>query len=107
MRRDTERMRTEVDMGRRCDEENRVLRTEVQAMWQHLQRVDPNNSHVFGNLTNQLAHEHQSQPPAGPSSMLPPLQQQQPQPQPQWQQAAPPNAMQGVEFPSAPGYEHR
>jgi hypothetical protein len=104
MRRDNERMRTEVDMGRRCDEENRVLRTEVQAMWQHLQRVDPNNSHVFGNLTNQLAHEHPAPASAGPSSMLPPLQQQ----APQWQQPAPPNAMQGVEFPSrGPGYEHR
>jgi len=99
-RRDVERMRTEVDIARRCDEENRMLRCEVQAMWQHLQRVEPNSAHVFGNLTNQLAHE-QTQPGAPPSSMLPPLQQ-----STQW---APPaaNVMQGVEFPSAQGYDHR
>lgn len=102
MRRDNERMRTEIDIGRRCDEENRVLRGEVQAMWQYLQRVDPSNAHVFGNLTNQLAHD-QSQAPAQPSTVLPPLHQAQQQP---WQQPAS-NAMQGVEFPQGPGYEHR
>jgi hypothetical protein len=94
-------MRTDVDIARRCDEENRVLRSEVQAMWQHLQRIDPGNAHVFGNFTNQLAHDQaQAQAPTAPSSMLPPLQQS------QWQQPAP-SAMQGVEFPAAQGYEHR
>jgi hypothetical protein len=92
-------MRTEVDIARRFDEENRVLRSEVQAMWQHLQRIDPGNAHVYGNLTNQLAHD-QPQAPAAPSTMLPPLQ------QTQWQQPAP-TAMQGVEFPAGQGYEHR
>jgi hypothetical protein len=92
-------MRTEVDIARRCDEENRVLRGEVQAMWQHLQRIDPGNTHVYGNLTNQLAHD-QAQAPAAPSTLLPPIQ------QPQWQQPAP-SAMQGVEFPAGQGYEHR
>ncbi|KAF2426520.1 hypothetical protein EJ08DRAFT_663269 [Tothia fuscella] len=103
IRRDNERMRTEIDIGRRFDEENRRLRTEIQTMFQHLQRVDPSNAHVFGNISHHLNHEQQTHQPPAPSSMLPPLQQQ----QPQWQQAAPPSAMQGVEFPSGAGYEQR
>jgi hypothetical protein len=99
IRRETDRLRTEADLGRRCEEENRMLRSEVQAMWQHLQRVDPSNPHIFGNMTNQLAHDH-PQPPAQPASMLPPLQQ-----SGQWQ--PPVNPMQGVEYPPGQGYDHR
>jgi hypothetical protein len=100
IRRDTERLRTEVDIARRCDEENRILRSELRATWQHLQRVDPNNAHVFGNFTNQLAHE-QPQSAAVPATILPPLQQ-----PGQWP-PQPPVAMQGVEYPPGQGYDHR
>jgi hypothetical protein len=98
VRRDAERVRLEADHARRCDEENRMLRSEVQAMWQQMRRVDPNNPHVFGNFTNQLAHEHTQ--PGAASSMLPPLQQSN-----QWTQPTAP--MQGVEFPAGAGYDRR
>lgn len=100
VRRDTERMRSEIDMGRRFEEENRMLRSEVQSMFQHLQRIDPNTPHVYGSFTNQLQHD---QPPApvAPASMLPPLQS-----SGQW--APPPAAaMQGVEYAPGQGYDHR
>ena len=92
-------MRTESEMARRADEENRLLRAEVQAMWQHMQRVEPSGPQVFGSLTNQLAHEH-SQPPNAHPGVLPQLSQSQwPGPAP-----APPasTAMQGVEIPIGP-----
>jgi hypothetical protein len=93
-------MRSEIDMGRRFEEENRMLRSEVQSMWQHLQRIDPNTPHVFGSFTNQLQHEQPQASPA-PASMLPPLQQ-----PGQWVQA-PAAAMQGVEYAPGQGYDHR
>ncbi|QDS68076.1 hypothetical protein FKW77_009923 [Venturia effusa] len=103
IRRDTERMRNEIDMGRRFEEENRMLRGEVQAMFQHLSRLDPNSAHVYGNFTNQLQHE---QPPASvaPASMLPPLHNS--GHSGQWAQA-PAAAMQGVEYAPGQSYDHR
>lgn len=90
-------------MGRRFEEENRMLRSEVQAMFQHLNRLDPNSPHVYGSLTNQLQHE---QPPApvAPASMLPPLQNS--GHSGQWA-SAPAAAMQGVEYAPGQGYDHR
>ena len=96
-------MRGESDMARRCEEDNRLLRAEVHAMWQHLQRMEPGSPHVFGNLTSQLNHD-QSQATNNHSGVLPPLSQTQwPAPAP----AAPSTAMQGVEFASGQPYEHR
>jgi hypothetical protein len=102
LRRDNDRMRQESEMSRRCEEENRLLRAEVHAMWQHLQRVEPGSPHVFGNLTNQFTHDHAQAPNSHPA-VLPPLAQN------QWASPAPPasTAMQGVEFPSGQSYEHR
>ena len=102
LRRDNDRMRQESEITRRCEDENRQLRAEVHAMWQHLQRVDPGNPHVFGNLTNQFTRDHPQAPNNHPG-VLPPLGQN------QWASPAPPapTAMQGVEFPSGQSYEHR
>ncbi|KAE9962899.1 hypothetical protein BLS_009911 [Venturia inaequalis] len=103
IRRETDRMRNDIEMSRRLDDENRMLRSEVQAMFQQLSRLDPSSAHVYGNLTNQLQHE---QPPApvAPASMLPPLQNN--GHTGQWAQAAP-AAMQGVEYAPGQGYDHR
>jgi hypothetical protein len=43
-----------------------MLKTEVQVMHQHLRRLDPNNTHVYGQFTNQL--NNHAQPPAGPQT---------------------------------------
>ncbi|KAF1986120.1 hypothetical protein K402DRAFT_412834 [Aulographum hederae CBS 113979] len=104
-RREADRCRNEIEYLRRCKEENEAMRQEMSVLYTHLRRVDPNNVHIYGPLTNQLAMETQShaQPPP------PHVQQQQQQggnvgvlpPPAQWAgQAAAggSNAMQGVEF---------
>jgi uncharacterized protein HemY len=95
------RLRPDAEYCRRAQEDCEHLRNELHAMWQHMRRVDPNNPHVYGSMTNMLAQQH-GQAPAS-TAILPPLQQQ----PPQWGAPAPPAAMQGVEFAGARPYEHR
>lgn len=104
------RLRPEAEYCRRAQEENELLRSEIAAVWQHLQRADPGKPHVYGSITGMLAQQYASTP-ASTTNILPPLQQQQQQQQPapaqapQW--AAPaPTAMQGVEFAGPRAYEH-
>lgn len=107
------RLRPDAEYCRRAQEENELLRSEIAAVWQQLQRCDPGKAHVYGSMTGMLANQFASTPGA-PANILPPLQQQQQQQQqqqpapaqaPQW--AAPaPNAMQGVEFAGPRPYEH-
>ena len=101
IRREAERMRGDADTIRHQQEEVHMLRGEVTAMWQHLQRMDPNNHHVFGNVSNQLAHE-QTKAANPPASMLPPLQ----QATNPWVQSSS-GAMQGVEYPTGQLYDRR
>jgi hypothetical protein len=87
------------------------MRNELAAVWNALRRVDPNNPHVYGTMTGQLAHQ-QATTPVSTNNVLPPLQSQQQPPQAQAQpQAAPwgtsaPAAMQGVEYGGIRPYEH-
>ncbi|KAF2096642.1 hypothetical protein NA57DRAFT_58543 [Rhizodiscina lignyota] len=80
LRRDNEQLRGQSEYGRRLEEENKALRNELGTCWQHLQRVEPNNHHVFGQFTSSLAVESSG---AGlpsnhhiqqPQARLPPLQ---------------------------------
>lgn len=101
--REMEQLRGEAEYARKAQEENNLLRNEVHAMWQHLRRVEPNNPHIYGHLTNTLAHE-QSQAPNNVSNMLPPLQ----PPPTQWPvPPPPPAAMQGVEYAPGQHYDRR
>ncbi|MBE7180265.1 MAG: hypothetical protein INR71_03490 [Terriglobus roseus] len=58
------------------ENENKNLRGELGSCWQHLQRLEPNNHHVFGSYTNHLAVEAQQQQQQQPPPPPPP----QPQP---------------------------
>lgn len=103
------RLRPDAEYCRRAQEENELLRSEIAAVWQQLQRVDPGKAHVYGSMTGMLANQYANTPGSTNNNILPPLQQQQqpqpvPAPTPQW--AAPaPSAMQGVEF-AGRSYEH-
>ncbi|PVH99177.1 hypothetical protein DM02DRAFT_439562 [Periconia macrospinosa] len=111
------RLRPDAEYGRRAQEENELLRSELNAVWQHLRRADPNNPHVYGAMTSMLAQQY-ANTPGSTTNVLPPLQQQQQQQQPQPQQQTPtqaspwaappppPSAMQGVEFGGPRPYEH-
>lgn len=105
VRRDAERMKMELEMGRRNQEEIRALQTEISHMWNDIQRLDPNRAHVYGAFTSNLAHD-QARATAAPPPMLPPVQHA-PPPGPWGQPSA--GAMQGVEYPgpTAQPYEHR
>jgi hypothetical protein len=85
-----------------------MLKTEVQVMHQHLRRLDPQASHVYGHFTSQLnqQQQQQQQQPPPPSShppqsngsagmSLPPLNA---GPGPSQGGAPPPAPMQGVEY---------
>ena len=77
-------------------------------MWNVLRRIDPNNQHIYGNLTGVIANQH-GLTSASANNQLPPLQQQQQapaQPQPAQWGAPASNAMQGVEFGGIRPYEH-
>ena len=75
--------------------ENTRLREEVTSLWQVVRRLEPNNQHVFGPYTAQLAQENGSQ------QNLPRL----PPPQTHWNPPPPPsNMMQGVEY-NQPGHQ--
>ncbi|CAN9305214.1 unnamed protein product [Alternaria alternata] len=113
------RLRPEAEYYRRAQEENELLRAELNAVWNALRRADPSNTHVYGSMTGQFAQGLPTAPAPG-NNVLPPLQQQQqqqglPQPPPppsQAQWAPPPHAgamssaMQGVEFGGMRPYEH-
>lgn len=109
------RLRSDADLSRRARQENEALRAELATTYQQLRRIDPNNAHVYGNITGLLAQQY-AQTPAGANPILPPLghqqQQQQPPPPPpqtqppQWG-APSPGAMQGVEFGGVRSYEHQ
>jgi hypothetical protein len=95
VRRDTERMKMELEMGRRNQDEIRALQNEISHMWNDIQRLDPNRAHVYGAFSSTLAHE-QARVTAGPPPMLPPVQH--PGPPGPWGQTSS-GAMQGVEYP--------
>lgn len=106
VRQQAERMKHDADMSRRHQEEVLMLHSEVSAMWNDLQRMDPNHQHIYGSCTNQLAREHGRAAPAPPPpNMLPPMQQA--PPSNHWGQAAPGAAMQGVEYPPSGQYDRR
>ena len=44
-------LRKDLDYAREVQKENEALKTEVQVMQQHLRRLDPNNTHVYGQFT--------------------------------------------------------
>lgn len=51
-----------------------MLKTEVQVMHQHLRRLDPNAPHVYGHFTSQLNQQSQGQQNGGGAGIaLPPL----------------------------------
>jgi hypothetical protein len=97
LRHENDQLRMQVDNARRMAEENRLLREETAVMWQGLRRMDPNNPHVYGSYSNQLAHE--AQQANGHPGTLPPIQQN------SW--AHGPNVMQGVEYPQAQPFDRR
>ncbi|KAF2498608.1 hypothetical protein BU16DRAFT_300360 [Lophium mytilinum] len=99
-RNENARLRPDAEYCRRAQEDCENLRTELHTMWQHMRRVDPNNPHIYGNMTNMLAQQH-GQAPAS-TTILPPLQQ-----APPWGPPPPSAAMQGVEFAGARPYDHR
>ncbi|KAK7522085.1 hypothetical protein IWZ03DRAFT_108858 [Phyllosticta citriasiana] len=91
--------------------ENAELKHELHAAWTQLRQMDPNHPHVYGQMTNYLAQQHNQAPAQnGPSqqNVLPPLQQ-----HPmgsQWTNGTPAQqttAMQGVEFAGGRAYNHR
>jgi hypothetical protein len=102
------RLQREAEYSRRAQEESDVLRAELNACWTALRRIDPNNPHVYGSCTSQLAHG-QPATPASSNNVLPPLNpQQQVHSQPPQGQWGPPQAtaMQGIEFGGMRPYEH-
>ncbi|KAG9188794.1 hypothetical protein G6011_07499 [Alternaria panax] len=111
------RLRPEAEYCRRAQEENELLRAELNAVWNALRRADPSNTHVYGSMTGQFAQGLPAAPAPPGNNVLPPLQQQQqqlsqPPPPSQAQWAPPPHAggmpgaMQGVEFGGMRPYEH-
>jgi hypothetical protein len=117
-REEISRLRPDAEYCRRAQEENELLRAELNAVWNALRRVDPSNTHVYGSITDQLAQGLPATPASG-NNVLPPLQQQQqqqglsqPPPPSQAQWAPPPHGgamqgpMQGVEFGGMRPYEH-
>ncbi|KAI9695284.1 MAG: hypothetical protein M1820_008746 [Bogoriella megaspora] len=121
------RVRPEADFARQAENENQQLRNEIEMMYSQLRRADPQNPHVYGQMTSHLAQTQQQQqhqqvqqqqpngfssvgsqqprPNGTTATVLPPIQgqQQQPPSQGSWQMPAqqqPPasGAMQGVEM---------
>jgi hypothetical protein len=76
MRRELETIRNKTELGKRVEEENNALRSEITTCWQQLQRVEPNNPHVYGPFTSVLAGPPagNQQPPNLDQGRLPPLQ---------------------------------
>ncbi|OCK76258.1 hypothetical protein K432DRAFT_150965 [Lepidopterella palustris CBS 459.81] len=95
-----QRLRQEAEYGRHAQNETEVLRGELHAAWQHLKRIEPNNPHIYGDMTSRLAQQHAQTPNSG-GNILPPLQ------PPQWGGLPSSGAMQGVEFAGPRPYEHR
>ncbi|KAI7240595.1 hypothetical protein KC330_g1164 [Hortaea werneckii] len=69
---EVQRLQREADYARESHKENEMLKTEVQVMHQHLRRLEPNVTHVYGHFTNQLSQAQGSQSSGGGIS-LPPL----------------------------------
>ncbi|KAK5174379.1 uncharacterized protein LTR77_001459 [Saxophila tyrrhenica] len=76
LQQEVSRLQREIDYNHEAQKENDMLKTEVQVMHQHLRRLDPNNTHVYGQFTNQLnqAQAQQSSQQNGASGIsLPPI----------------------------------
>jgi hypothetical protein len=106
VRRDTDRLKAEMEGARRTADENRMLQAELGHSWAELRRLDPSRAHIYGSFTQTLSQEASRPAPGGHVSLLPPV-----QAQPaggQWGQTSS-GAMQGVEYPgpSAQHFEHR
>ncbi|KIW07706.1 hypothetical protein, variant [Verruconis gallopava] len=103
VRRDAERLKMELDMSRRNQDEIRALQAEITHLWSDVQRLDPGRNHVYGNFTHSLAQEHARTASGGPpSTMLPPVQS---APAAQWGQASS-GAMSGVEYSGQPAQHY-
>jgi hypothetical protein len=89
----------ELHQARQVSDENRLLKEEAAAMWQHLRRLEPSNPHVYGAFSNQMAHERPHQPAPAHPTPLPPIQSS------SWTQG--PNVMQGVEYPHSQPFDRR
>jgi hypothetical protein len=69
-----QRLQRETEYSREAHKENEELKTEVQVMYQHLRRLDPNATHMYGRLSQQLSQQQgQLQTNGNPSISLPPL----------------------------------
>lgn len=95
------RLRADVDYARDTQKENEMLKSEVQVMHEHLRRLDPNGTHVYGQFSSRINQgQDQSRQPNGSSGIsLPPLN----PPNSSNSQHPPygssgPGAMQGVEY---------
>jgi hypothetical protein len=106
VRRDTDRMKMDMEMARRTADENRMLQTELANSWQELRRLDPSRAHIYGSFTQNLSQEQSRIAPNNHVGLPPPVQAQ--SNGGQWGQTSS-GAMQGVEYPgpSAQHYEHR
>ncbi|KAF2756686.1 hypothetical protein EJ05DRAFT_487551 [Pseudovirgaria hyperparasitica] len=98
------RLRPDAEYAHQMRSENEALKSELATLWQAVRRADPNNPHIYGQMTSALAQQ-QSHGPAG--GALPPI-----AAPPQAHANAhwgppPPSAMQGVEFANSRAYEHR
>lgn len=95
---EVQRLQRETEYARESHKENEMLKTEVQVMHQHLRRLDPNVTHVYGHFSNQISQAQGSQTNGGGIS-LPPLGNQGSNPMPFGNgPPAPAAAMQGVEY---------
>ncbi|EGP91464.1 unnamed protein product [Zymoseptoria tritici ST99CH_1A5] len=69
-----QRLQRETEYSREAHKENEELKTEVQVMYQHLRRLDPNATHMYGRLSQQLSQQQgQLQTNGNPNISLPPL----------------------------------
>ena len=96
------RMSRDAEYAREAHKENEMLKNELRIMQTNLQRLDPNQNHVYGPYSQQLAQGGGQQ---GGSVSLPPIGhsgppgQQPPQGYGNGGQGGPPQgAMQGVEY---------
>lgn len=103
---EVERLRKENDYARDAARENSLLQTEIRVMHEHLRRLEPNNTHIYGTYSSHLS-QNQGQPQGPPGQAngssginLPPLNppaSSGSQQHPSYSGGAP-GAMQGVEY---------
>lgn len=71
---EVQRLQRDAEYMREARNENDMLRTEVQVMHQHLRRLDPHATHMYGHFTTQLSQQQsQSQANGNSGISLPPL----------------------------------